>query len=101
MVNITCIFQYPRGLLLGYITNASLDETGVAKYATLDPSCDLGTLEQVFIITNYGYTVPEKRADETVVVDGETNADANAETAVDANADTAADGANTADSPAQ
>ena len=32
---------YPRGLLLGYITNASLDETGVAKYATLDPSCDL------------------------------------------------------------
>ena len=92
---------YPRGLLLGYITNASLDETGVAKYATLDPSCDLGTLEQVFIITNYGYTVPEKRADETVVVDGETNADANAETAVDANAEAAADGANTADSPAQ
>ena len=44
---------YPRGLLLGYITNASLDETGVAKYATLDPSCDLGTLEQVFIITEY------------------------------------------------
>ena len=92
---------YPRGLLLGYITNASLDETGVAKYATLDPSCDLGTLEQVFIITNYGYTVPEKRADETVVVDGETNADANAETAVDANAEATADGANTADSPAQ
>lgn len=92
---------YPRGLLLGYITNASLDETGVAKYATLDPSCDLGTLEQVFIITNYGYTVPEKRADETVVVDGETNTDANAEAAVDANAEAAADGANTADSPAQ
>ena len=88
---------YPRGLLLGYITNASLDETGVAKYATLDPSCDLGTLEQVFIITNYGYTVPEKAAEETVVVDGETNTDTNA----DANADTAADGANTADSPAQ
>ena len=55
----------------------------------------------MFIITNYGYTVPEKRADETVVVDGETNADANAETAVDANAEAAADGANTADSPAQ
>lgn len=45
---------YPRGLLLGYITNASLDETGVAKYATLDPSCDFDALEQVFIITNYG-----------------------------------------------
>ena len=44
---------YPRGLLLGYITNASLDETGVAKYATLSPSCDLDKLEQIFIITDY------------------------------------------------
>lgn len=44
---------YPRGLLLGYVTNASLDETGVAKYATLEPSCDLDKLEQVFIITEY------------------------------------------------
>ena len=44
---------YPRGLLLGYITNASLDETGVAKYATLEPSCDLGKIEQVAIITEY------------------------------------------------
>ena len=44
---------YPRGLLLGYITNASLDETGVAKYATLEPSCDLGKLEQIAIITQY------------------------------------------------
>ncbi len=44
---------YPRGLLLGYITNASLDETGVAKYATLEPSCDFDKLEQIAIITNY------------------------------------------------
>ena len=44
---------YPRGLLLGYITNASLDETGVAKYATLEPSCDLGKLERIAIITQY------------------------------------------------
>lgn len=44
---------YPRGLLLGYITNASQDETGVAKYATLNPSCDLDNLEQIFIITEY------------------------------------------------
>ena len=80
---------YPRGLLLGYITNASLDETGVAKYATLDPSCDLSRLEQVFIITNYGYTVPEKTA-ETVVVDGGENADATADTDAEANADAAA-----------
>lgn len=44
---------YPRGLLLGYITNVSLDETGVAKYATLTPSCDIDSLEQIFIITEY------------------------------------------------
>ena len=44
---------YPRGLLLGYITNVSLDETGVAKYATLTPSCDFDSLEQIFIITQY------------------------------------------------
>ena len=39
--------------MLGYITNASLDETGVAKYATLEPSCDLSKLEQIAIITEY------------------------------------------------
>ncbi|MBQ1264716.1 MAG: rod shape-determining protein MreC [Oscillospiraceae bacterium] len=44
---------YPRGLLLGYLTNVGLDETGVAKYATLDPSCNLDDLEQIFIITEY------------------------------------------------
>ena len=44
---------YPKGLLLGYITNVSLDETGVAKYASLKASCSLDDLEQVFIITDY------------------------------------------------
>ena len=44
---------YPKGLLLGYITNASLDEPGVAKYASLKSSCSLEELEQVFIITDY------------------------------------------------
>ena len=44
---------YPRGLLLGYVTNVSLDETGVAKYAALEASCSLDGLEQVFVITNY------------------------------------------------
>ena len=44
---------YPKGLLLGYITNVSLDETGVAKYASLKASCSLDGLEQVFIITDY------------------------------------------------
>ena len=44
---------YPRNLLLGFITNVSMDETGVAKYAALEASCDLDDLEQVFIITDY------------------------------------------------
>lgn len=44
---------YPRGLLLGQLTDVGLDETGVAKYATVEPSCDLSQLEQIFIITQY------------------------------------------------
>ncbi len=45
--------MYPKGLLLGKISNVSLDETGVAKYAALKASCDLDDLEQVFILVNY------------------------------------------------
>ena len=45
---------YPKGLLLGKITNVSLDETGVAKFAALEASCSLDNLEQVFVITQYG-----------------------------------------------
>lgn len=43
---------YPRGLIIGYITDAGFDETGVAKYALLRPAADLDNLEQVFIITH-------------------------------------------------
>ena len=43
----------PRGLIIGYITAAGFDETGVAKYALLRPAADLDNLEQVFIITHY------------------------------------------------
>ena len=44
---------YPKGLLLGYITNVSQDETGVAKYDALEASCNLDDMEQVFVITDY------------------------------------------------
>lgn len=44
---------YPRGLILGYVVDAGLDGTGVAKYAIIDPAADLDALEQVFIITEY------------------------------------------------
>ena len=44
---------YPRGLLIGYITDADFDETGVAKYALLRPAAELDDLEQVYIITDF------------------------------------------------
>ena len=44
---------YPRGLIIGYVTDADFDETGVAKYAILRPAADFDNLEQVFIITSY------------------------------------------------
>ncbi len=44
---------YPRGLILGYVVDAGLDGTGVAKYAVIEPAADFDALEQVFIVTNY------------------------------------------------
>lgn len=44
---------YPRDLILGYVVDAGFDDTGVAKYALLKPAADVGSLEQVFIITHY------------------------------------------------
>ena len=44
---------YPRGLIMGYIVDAGFEETGIAKYALLDPAAEISSLEQVFIITKY------------------------------------------------
>ena len=44
---------YPRGLIVGYIVDAGFDDTGVAKYAVLEPAAEISALEQIFIITNY------------------------------------------------
>lgn len=44
---------YPRDLVLGYVTDAGFDESGVAKYALLEPAADFSTLEQVFVLTDY------------------------------------------------
>ncbi len=44
---------YPRDLVLGYVVDAGFDDTGVAKYALLKPAADVGSLEQVFIVTEY------------------------------------------------
>ncbi len=44
---------YPKGLVLGTIVDANMDESGLGKYATIEPSANFGELEQVFVITNY------------------------------------------------
>ncbi len=44
---------YPRGLIIGNVVDAGFDDTGVAKYALLEPATDIRSLEQVFIVTEY------------------------------------------------
>lgn len=44
---------YPRNLVLGYVVDAGFEDSGVAKYAYIQPAADIAELEQVFIITNY------------------------------------------------
>ena len=44
---------YPRNLILGYVVDAGFDDTGVAKYAILQPATEISSLEQVFILTEY------------------------------------------------
>ena len=45
--------MYPRDLILGYIIDAGFNDTGVAKFAVVDPAADIDTLEQVFVLTSY------------------------------------------------
>ena len=44
---------YPRNLIVGSVVDAGFDDTGVAKFAVLEPAADIDSLEQVFIITQY------------------------------------------------
>jgi rod shape-determining protein MreC len=44
---------YPRNLILGYVADADFNDTGMAKYALLRPAVNVGSLEQVFIVTEY------------------------------------------------
>ncbi len=44
---------YPRNLILGYVVDAGFDDTGVAKFALLEPAAQVSSLEQVFIVTDY------------------------------------------------
>jgi rod shape-determining protein MreC len=45
--------MYPRDLILGYVVDAAFDDTGVSKYAILEPATDFSSLKQVFILTAY------------------------------------------------
>ena len=44
---------YPRNLIIGYVVDAGFNDTGVAKFAILEPAADIENLEQVFILTAY------------------------------------------------
>lgn len=44
---------YPRNLILGHIIDAGFDQSGIAKYAILEPAADIENLEQVFILTEF------------------------------------------------
>ena len=44
---------YPRNLILGHVVDAGFDDSGVAKYAVLEPAADIENLEQIFILTAY------------------------------------------------
>ena len=44
---------YPRNLIIGHAVDADFDDTGVAKYALLEPAVNVASLEQVFIVTEY------------------------------------------------
>ena len=50
---ITLAVRPARGLIIGSVVDAGYEETGVAKFALLDPAADINSLEQVFIITQY------------------------------------------------
>ncbi len=43
---------YPRNLILGHVVDAGFSDTGLEKYAVLEPAADID-LEQVFILTQF------------------------------------------------
>jgi len=56
---------YPRGLIMGYVVDAGYEDTGVAKFALLDPAAEINSLEQIFIITQYTTVEAAPAASET------------------------------------
>ncbi len=44
---------YPRNLILGNVVDADFSDTGLEKYAILEPAADIDSLEQVFVLTQF------------------------------------------------
>jgi len=44
---------YPRNLIIGNVVGVGFTDTGVEKYAILEPAADIASLEQVFILTQF------------------------------------------------
>lgn len=44
---------YPRNLIIGHVINVGFNDTGIEKYAILEPAADIESLEQIFILTGY------------------------------------------------
>lgn len=60
---------YPRGLIIGYVVDAGYEDTGVAKYALLDPAAEIDSLEQIFIITEYTTEIETTTATDTAAAE--------------------------------
>ena len=44
---------YPRNLIIGNVVGVGFSDTGVEKYAILEPAANIASLEQVFILTDF------------------------------------------------
>jgi len=43
----------PQGLIIGYIRSVLSEASGQTLYGVIEPACDLGSLTQVFVITDF------------------------------------------------
>ena len=44
---------YPPGILVGQVESVHSDPSGMTRYAVVAPAADLGSLKQVFVVTDY------------------------------------------------
>ena len=44
---------YPKGIMIGTVTSVLIENHGISKYAVIEPSVDLSTLDHVYIIKSF------------------------------------------------